>query len=145
MLFTRTSGNRSKLSNLWSAKITPKTRTTIMNFSSARSSFSLSAPQNIQQGTHFLRFSLSPCHKATLVAPNHYNMINATQLELGTFSNDCCRASGASLDILPIYFKMPYFCSSPGVDSVAIRNIWIVSTFIHNCCVVTVHPKLNAR
>ena len=36
----------------------------------------------------FFVFSLSPCHWATTVAPNHYNMINATQGN----SHDACNS-----------------------------------------------------
>ena len=46
----------------------------IFLFSSARSSLRQGAPVHI----HFLRFSLRRCQRATTVAPNHFNIINAT-------------------------------------------------------------------
>ena len=50
----------------------------IMLHASARSSFRHTALLQIQQG-HFVIFSLISRHRATEPAPNHYNIINATQ------------------------------------------------------------------
>ena len=43
-------------------------------------------------------------------------------LELGTFSNDCCRASAATSDICiaDIFQNAVFFLSGPGVDSDAL-------------------------
>ena len=38
---------------------------------------------------HFLRFSPSRHHRATIVVPNHYNMINAMQRNSGNARNPC--------------------------------------------------------
>ena len=50
----------------------------IMLHASARSSFRHTALLQIQLG-HFVIFSLISRHRATEPAPNHYNIINATQ------------------------------------------------------------------